>query len=36
VQHLYGTVKTYTVVLRVTDDAGRVGVASQSVSVTAP
>lgn len=36
VQHLYGAVKTYTVVLRVTDDAGRFGVASATVSVSAP
>ncbi len=36
VQYLYGTAKTYTVVLRVTDDTGRVGVSTQSVSVTTP
>lgn len=36
VQHLYGGVRTFTVVLRVTDDAGRVGVATQSISVVAP
>jgi chitodextrinase len=35
VQHLYGAAKTYTVVLRVKDDAGRVGVATQTVAVAA-
>lgn len=36
VQHLFSTAKTYTVVLRVKDDTGRVGVSTQSVSVSTP
>ena len=36
VQHLYGTAKTYTVVLRVTDDTGRTGVSTATVSVIVP
>ena len=33
-QHRYGTVQTYIVTLRVKDDVGRVGVATQNVTVT--
>jgi PKD repeat protein len=36
VQHLYGAAKSYTVTLRVTDDAGRVGVATTTVGVVVP
>lgn len=36
VHHLYGRPATYTVVLRVKDDAGRVGVATQTVTIVAP
>lgn len=36
VQHLYGQPATYTVVLRVKDDSGRVGVSSETITVVAP
>ncbi len=35
-QHRYGAAKTYTVTLRVKDDMGRFGVATQSVAVSEP
>lgn len=36
VQHLYGAAKSYTVTLRVQDDMGRFGVATQTVAVSEP
>ncbi|WP_306912175.1 M23 family metallopeptidase [Arthrobacter sp. B3I9] len=36
VRHTYGTAKTYTVSLKVTDNAGLEGTSSQPVTVTAP